>query len=175
MKNELSVLLNINNDGNTTQRDIAKSTGMSLGNVNILIKRLVSKGLLKIEKLNPRTIRYILTPKGLKEKTEATYRYVVDSYRMITDVDHKIGQFLDDHKYNDETEFILFGQRDELFQLISNKIEERNITYTVIEEPYDLHSKITGRENFFVMVWNPRCIEVLEATGIGYMNLLGRV
>src|SRR5690348_14940283 len=100
MENELQILNKIECKENMTQRDIAKSTGMSLGNVNLLIKRLVKKGLLKIERINPRTIRYILTPQGLKERTEATYRYVVESLRFMHEVNQKIERLIDSEGYN---------------------------------------------------------------------------
>ena len=67
----------------TSQRKIASGTGLSLATVNILLKRMIKRGLIKIEQLDRRSLRYMLTPKGLAEKSRLTYDYVVYSYRLI--------------------------------------------------------------------------------------------
>jgi DNA-binding MarR family transcriptional regulator len=69
MEVEYQVLTHLQENEQTTQRNISQRTGLSLGAVNILLKKMARKGLIKIEKLNTRTIRYILTPQGMKEKT----------------------------------------------------------------------------------------------------------
>ena len=68
MTNEFVVLKSIESKNTITQRELAKRTGLSLGAVNVLIKRLINKGLLKIEHINAKTMKYILTPKGIMEK-----------------------------------------------------------------------------------------------------------
>ncbi len=40
MKNELDVLMNLHKNRNAKQREIAKATGLSLGNINIIISNL---------------------------------------------------------------------------------------------------------------------------------------
>ncbi|HHT45933.1 MAG TPA: winged helix-turn-helix transcriptional regulator, partial [Firmicutes bacterium] len=69
MEKEHLILSYIQQQEDVTQRDIARNTGMGLGTVNILLKKMIKKGLVKIERLNARSLRYMLTPKGLKEKT----------------------------------------------------------------------------------------------------------
>src|SRR5690554_4855726 len=86
MEYEYEVLTHLQNHELTTQRKIATRTGLSLGAVNLLLKRMVRKGLIKVEKLTPRTVRYILTPQGMKEKTRLTYQYVRRSYRQIIEI-----------------------------------------------------------------------------------------
>ena len=63
MTNEFEVLKSVESKDTITQRELARKTGLSLGAVNVLIKRLINKGLLKIEHINARTIRYFLHPK----------------------------------------------------------------------------------------------------------------
>jgi len=77
MQNELEILKWVEKNQNTTQRDIAERIGISLGNVNVIINRLVDKGMLEIERINSRT-RYIITSKGLKKKTEEIYKKYPD-------------------------------------------------------------------------------------------------
>ena len=83
MKNKqdhFDVLRKIKNNSETTQRQLAKDLGFSLGKLNYCLKALKNKGLVKIEnfKKNPKKINYIyiLTPKGIAEKTKLTLNFM---------------------------------------------------------------------------------------------------
>lgn len=175
MKNELSVLIKINKDGNTTQRDIAKTTGMSLGNVNVLIKRLVNKGLLKMEKISPRTISYVLTPKGFREKTEATYRYIIDSFRLIQELSKNIESFLDGDSCYDTRRIVLLGQKDELYHLIVEKLTERNTEFSFFNELNDIVYNKANLNCYRIIIWSPQYCEILNSQDIEYVNLLDTI
>mgnify|MGYP000879196482 FL=1 len=111
MTNELEVLRSVDEENNITQRELAKRTGLSLGSVNVLLKRLIHKGLLKIEHINSRTIKYMLTPKGLMEKVRLTYQYIVVSYNHISVIESKIEQIAENKK---DCKIVLYGEKDEL-------------------------------------------------------------
>lgn len=69
-----------------TQRHLAKRQGLALGLTNLLIRRLVRKGYVKIVNLQRNRIRYLVTPIGLMEKARLTYAYIEYSlyfYRQI--------------------------------------------------------------------------------------------
>ena len=83
MKNKqdhFNVLRKIKNSPQSTQRELAKDLGFSLGKLNYCLKALINKGLVKIEnfKKNPEKINYIyiLTPKGISEKTKLTINFM---------------------------------------------------------------------------------------------------
>ena len=173
MESEFQVLNNIDKNKNATQRDIAKNTGMSLGSVNILIKRLVKKGLLKIERLNPRTIRYILTPQGIKEKAEATYKYIVASYRLINDINSKIDELIESHPLDKENSVLLMGNQDEVYSIITNKLNQARIQYRGIKSDKELSA--ISSEHSTILVWHPDYSEILRNRGINYINLLEKV
>ncbi|MCX7842015.1 MAG: winged helix-turn-helix transcriptional regulator [Clostridia bacterium] len=173
MENELQILNNIEKNNNATQRDIAKNTGLSLGNVNILIKRLVKKGLLKIERLNPRTIRYILTPQGMKEKAEATYNYVVTSYRFINSLNARIDEVVEAHRLGKNSSVVLFGSKDEVFELICGRLRHTGVSVShlqSIEQMPTVNSKLS-----VIIVWHPDFAALLEDKEIEYINLLEKI
>tara|TARA_B110000444_G_C18798041_1_gene575944 strand:+ start:90 stop:383 length:294 start_codon:yes stop_codon:yes gene_type:complete len=74
------MLRHIVNQPNSTQRDLARGLNLSLGKVNYCMKALKEKGYIKINnfKKNPDKISYayILTPKGIKEKTKLTINFM---------------------------------------------------------------------------------------------------
>ena len=83
MKNQedyFKVLRKIQNKNNSSQRELAEDLGFSLGKLNYCLKALKQKGLVKIEnfKQNPNKLNYvyILTPKGIAEKTKLTINFM---------------------------------------------------------------------------------------------------
>ncbi len=78
----------------TSQRQLAQNVGISLGQVNYVLKSLLDKGLVKLGnfKKNPRKMvsyAYLLTPRGIEEKSRLAVRFVInllkeyDSLRQI--------------------------------------------------------------------------------------------
>ena len=83
MKNtedQFEVLRKLQKKPNSSQRQLASSLGFSLGKLNYCLNALKDKGLIKIENFtkNPKKLNYIyvLTPKGISEKTKLTINYM---------------------------------------------------------------------------------------------------
>ena len=83
MKNNqdhFDVLRKIQKNPKSSQRELARELGFSLGKLNYCLKALQKKGLVKIEnfKKNPKKINYIyvLTPKGISQKTKLTINFM---------------------------------------------------------------------------------------------------
>ena len=74
------VLRPINKQPNLSQRKLADKLGFSLGKLNYIIKALKDKGFIKINNFskNPNKLNYvyILTPKGISEKTKLTVSFM---------------------------------------------------------------------------------------------------
>ena len=62
------------------QRALSKRLGFSVGKTNYILKSLVEKGLLKIERFahsqNKLNYRYVLTPKGISERISLTECFI---------------------------------------------------------------------------------------------------
>ena len=75
-----NILRKIQKKPNSSQRELAKKLGFSLGKLNYCLKGLQNKGLIKIQnfKKNPKKINYlyILTPKGISTKTRLTINFM---------------------------------------------------------------------------------------------------
>ena len=71
-QDQFNVLRTIQNKPESSQRELAKELGFSLGKLNYCLNALVKKGFVKVNnfKKNPNKIGYIyvLTPKGIKKK-----------------------------------------------------------------------------------------------------------
>jgi EPS-associated MarR family transcriptional regulator len=81
-----------------TQRDLSAYLGFSLGKTNYLIKELTQKGLVKIKNFSKKNhklnhISYILTPKGLKQKTILTLHFLKRKQQEYEDLRREWGNF----------------------------------------------------------------------------------
>ena len=98
---ELLILRIISLNPHVTQREIAKSLGISLGKTNYVIKSFVLKGLIKLQNFkkakNKKAYKYLLTKQGVKKKLELAECFLV--YKVaeydrikhdITEITHEI-------------------------------------------------------------------------------------
>tara|TARA_B100001250_G_C19625422_1_gene711309 strand:- start:105 stop:413 length:309 start_codon:yes stop_codon:yes gene_type:complete len=79
-QDHLNILRKIKSKPDSTQRELAKELGFSLGKLNYCVKALMGKGLIKINnfKKNPdkSSYIYILTPKGISAKAKLTLNFM---------------------------------------------------------------------------------------------------
>ena len=75
---DLQVLRRLNQT--TTQKSLASEIGVSVGKLNYILNALIDKGLVKSERFlnseNKIQYKYLLTPKGIKEKIEITEKFI---------------------------------------------------------------------------------------------------
>lgn len=120
MNSEYEILSHLEKNRDTSQRQIAGKTGLSLGTVNLLLKKMVRKGLVKIERLNARTLRYIITPRGMAEKTMLAYQYMKISYQRILKISQALEKVVADHEVGGDKikEVIFYGPQDEVLEIL---------------------------------------------------------
>ena len=75
-----NLLRKIKNKPSSSQRELAEALGFSLGKLNYCLKALKLKGLVKIHNFkkseNKINYIYVLTPKGIAEKTKLTINFM---------------------------------------------------------------------------------------------------
>ena len=79
---ELKVLEAIADDERLTQRGLATRLGIALGLTNLYLKRLVRKGYVKCVNVHSNRVLYLITPKGIVEKTRLTYEFMEYSLQV---------------------------------------------------------------------------------------------
>tara|TARA_Y100000389_G_C17463360_1_gene523455 strand:- start:2354 stop:2653 length:300 start_codon:yes stop_codon:yes gene_type:complete len=79
-EDHFKILRTIKKNPNSSQRMLADEVDVSLGKLNYCLKALKEKGFIKIKnfKKNPKKLNYIyvLTPKGIAEKTKLTVNFM---------------------------------------------------------------------------------------------------
>jgi EPS-associated MarR family transcriptional regulator len=73
-----------------TQRELSQEMEVSLGKINYCMKKLIEKGWIKLSNFrrNPNKVgyTYILTPKGIEEKTKLTFSFLkvkMEEYEIL--------------------------------------------------------------------------------------------
>ena len=93
-QDQFNVLRKINNKPKSTQRELAKELGFSLGKLNYCLNALKEKGFIKINNFqkNPNKIQYIykLTPQGIKIKTKLTLAFMKRKMREYDELKKEI-------------------------------------------------------------------------------------
>ena len=79
---ELILLEQIEHDPDISQATLAAQLGVAVGTVNWHLKRLVSKGYVKVKRAQRRKLRYIITPEGIALRTRLTINYIETSMRL---------------------------------------------------------------------------------------------
>ena len=73
-----------------TQREIAKELNLSLGKLNYCLKELKKKGLIKMSNFSKSKNKikyiYVLTPKGIAEKSKITLRFLKEKMKEYEDL-----------------------------------------------------------------------------------------
>ena len=79
-QDNFNLLRKISKKPNLSQRKLASELGFSLGKLNYCLRALKDKGLVKIKnfKESPKKMgyMYILTPKGIEQKTKLTINFM---------------------------------------------------------------------------------------------------
>jgi len=125
--NEILILEELEKNSDITQRDLSEKTGLSLGMVNLLLKKFVKKGFVKLERLNSKNFRYILTPEGFKEKSKKTIEYMKIYYQKTLIIKENIERII--RVYGRNRTYILFGKDREMKEIIEGILKELNVDY----------------------------------------------
>ena len=93
-QDHLNLLRQIKKKPSSSQRELAEELGFSLGKLNYCLRALKGKGLLKIKNFskNPSKINYlyVLTPKGISEKTNLTINFMKRKMREYDELKNEL-------------------------------------------------------------------------------------
>ena len=95
-QDHFNVLRKIQQKPNSSQRELAKELGFSLGKLNYCIKGLQERGILKLKyfKKNPNKLSYLyhLTPKGISIKTKITMNLMKQRIREYNELKNELAK-----------------------------------------------------------------------------------
>ncbi len=130
----LSLLTAIDEEPNTTQKDLSTQMGVAVGMINSYLKRVIYKGYVKTKQLERRRLRYLLTPKGIREKTRLTYEFLQYSYQYIRKVRSQVHEVMNPYVRQQKTRVIFWGS-GEVAELAYIASREMGLQLMAIVDP----------------------------------------
>ena len=95
-QDHFNILRKIKKKPKFSQRKLAEELGFSLGKLNYCLKALKAKGLIKILNFrkNPNKLNYayILTPRGISQKTKLTLNFMEQKMKEYDELKKEIGK-----------------------------------------------------------------------------------
>jgi len=140
---EFKIIDEIGKDLNTTQRKISRQIGLSLGMTNIVMKKLIAKGYVKVKGLNRRNVQYILTPRGFAEKVRKTHRYLLRTIDTLKTVKEKIQDTVLEYYEKGEKNFIILGKGElaDIVEISLRDMEKKDLRYSRAKTSEEINSK----------------------------------
>jgi len=154
----------------SNQRDLSRQLELSLGQTNMLIRRLVAKGLIRISQLNKKKVQYLLTPKGLSEKLAKSVKYPRHTINAIGLIKDHLKDILSELYNQGHRKFYVFSEHDLTFLIESafRELKHDDAQLTVLKElPYSHLDGylLIGKEN----------VDATTLNGNKYLNLMEEV
>ncbi len=130
------------------QRDLSKLMELSLGQTNMLIKRLVSKGYIRISQLNKKKVKYLLTPKGFSEKMNKSVKYTLKTINSLSLINNKLTEVLQKLIQNGHRHFVIVGQSD-LARMVEAHL--KNIDHNAVEVSFMNSIPLEKMDAYFLL------------------------
>ncbi|MBL8012810.1 MAG: winged helix-turn-helix transcriptional regulator [Candidatus Omnitrophica bacterium] len=151
----------------SNQRDLSQQLNLSLGQTNILVRRLISKGFIRISQLNKRKVQYLLTPKGISEKMRKSVKYTLNTINAIGLIKNRVAGILNNLYQDGHRRFYLYGERD-LCILVDIVFKELNLNDTVLVEL----KNIPGKEVNGILLIGKEKVSLAEISAKEHVDLI---
>ena len=91
---ELTLLEKIEKDPDVNQSTLATQLGVAVGTVNWHLKRLISKGYVKVKRAERKKLRYIITPEGIALRARLAVDYVEKSFSLYRKTRQRVREYI---------------------------------------------------------------------------------
>lgn len=167
----LKILEKVDNGYSPSQRDLARELNISLGLVNSFIKRLALKGYVKVTTIPRKRIQYILTPKGMAEKSRLTYRYIQSSYQYYRQARQKLQKLFDELETQGVRTVVFYGASD-LAEIAFLSLQETSIDLVAVVDDHNPGKKLLVREVTDICGLSRVSFDRIVITGDGTRDIL---
>ncbi len=140
---ELKILHEVSKNEHINQRHLSKKLGMAAGLVNIYLKRLAHKGYIKVSGIKPRRLKYLVTPKGIAEKSRLTYEFALISYKYFKSATDDIRKKFGELEAAGQTDIVVYGT-EELAELCLQIIREFDLRVIGVVDDHAESAKFLG-------------------------------
>jgi DNA-binding MarR family transcriptional regulator len=109
---ELALLERIEVNPDVTQASLATQLGVAVGTINWNLKRLISKGYVKIKRAERKKLRYIITPEGIALRARLTVDYVEQQFLLYRNTRLRVKEYLEQVRRAGYQQVCILGEGD---------------------------------------------------------------
>ena len=136
---DLRLLEAIEQDQRITQRSLARKLDIALGLANVYLKRMIRKGYIKCVSIPSNRLLYLITPKGIAEKTRLSYEFMEYSLELYREARRQLHAVLEPVARDGSKRVAIFGS-GEAAELAYLSLKEYGL------EPVAILGMADGRE-----------------------------
>lgn len=179
--NEYTIMSEIVDNENVTQRELSKKLGISVSTVNALMKKMIKEGLIKMTQVSQKQVFYMLTPVGMMEKANKTVSYLKAHYRAIYQTKEKIKDVFEELENKHDAIFVLMNDDDEMGEMFRIALDEFGTNHRktkIVPVDKDKRFDVKGYSSPVLvhMMENEEVLQVfVEAEGLTVINLTERL
>lgn len=165
---ELKIMEEIARNRGVTQRELSRKAGVSLGMVNMSLKKLARKGYVKVKGMNKRSLEYVLTPKGFSQKAKKSYRYFRKTLVSLKSMKKKIQALILTEYSKGGRSFIVLGDGElaDIVEMSFRDLALGDVRYKRVRDERKLQAKdfvvLATREKYKSPSGAKRWINVME-------------
>src|SRR3989304_1135352 len=128
---QYNILQSLENGEQISQRQLSSQLGINVASINFALKKLTKRGFVKMLGVNPRRMQYILTPKGIAEKTQLAYKFFDRNFHFYKAVRKDVENKINNVSFNDRNRIALYGVTD-LMELAYLVIQDKELELVAI-------------------------------------------
>ena len=165
------ILQAIAEGGRVTQRSLSSELGVALGLTNLLIRRLVGKGYVKMAGMGTRHVRYLMTPEGWEALARATRYSLENTVHLYTQTREHIRATLSVVSErcvtdaNGQKRVVFYGAGD-VAEIAYVSLQGTDLTLVGVVDD-------RRRGRFFdVSICGPECLSAVALDGVPYSHVI---
>lgn len=114
---DFELLERIEQQPDATQASLADQLGVAVGTINWHLKRLVDKGYVKVQRVERRKLRYIITPEGIALRARLALDYIQTSFQLYRLVRERMNKALQEVHQAGFDQIQLLGEDADLLDI----------------------------------------------------------
>lgn len=142
-QHEYELLNEIAQDSLVTQSNLSDRLGIAVGSVNWYIKRLITRGWVKVSRLDRTRLKYDLTSEGMKIFTQRAMLYARDSLKVYSNFRNKARSVAEQLKDQNVDHVYLQGN-DEIIDILKLTCIENGIA--IDAQPGNVSVVLVGQD-----------------------------
>jgi len=128
----LQIVQELSEDRGLSQRDLFLRLNMAQGLVNRYLKRLAQKGWIKLTTAPPKRMLYLLTPKGLSEKSRLTYDFVAFTYNLFREAHSNASNKLSELARKHRARSVVFYGAEPVAEVAAMSLRENKLKLVAV-------------------------------------------